>query len=368
MLANNGRISAHQITRLLFVNWIARLMLLLPYIGAGASGREFLAATGLGIFWTFLYVRLLAWLSGHVRGSFTGYLRERTGSWAAYAVGLLVMLFLLLQLMYLARLTGSICKTFLLPETSENILLVCTLLAGAAAAGSDGQVRGRMAEIFFLPTGAALAVMLLASAGAVKPEHLTGGGPLHAAEILDRSGAVFGSFFEVTLILYELPHISRRGDRQGAALRGALQKGVLITAIFLFSVFVIALGVFGEASFARLPFPALTLMSSASLPGGFLQRWDAVFLACLLPGLFLSAGSAFYYLKRISGELFLERKNFRVTAGMFAAAVILALLTGSCENAARLYLKWGICCLVPLAAAVPVFLSVLERVKKKCGS
>ena len=376
MLANNGNISVHQITRLLFADWIARQMLLLPYIGAGMSGLEFLAAAGLGILWTFLYVRLLAWLSGHVKGSFTGhlqesftgYLRERVGICGAYAVGLLMILFLLLQLVYLARLAGSICKTFLLPETSENIFLACTLLAGAAAARSDGQVRGRMAEIFFLPVAAALAIMLLASAGSVRPEHLAGGGSLNAADILNKSGAVFGSFFEVTLILYELPQIRDRGNGQRSALRGALQRGVLVTAIFLLAVFGIALGVFGEASFARLPFPVLTLMSSAALPGGFLQRWDAVFLAFLLPGLFLSAGSSFHYLARISGELFREGKSLRAAAGMFAAALILALLAGSYENAVRLYFRWGICCLVPLAAAAPVFLSILERVKKKCGS
>lgn len=369
MLANNRKISDHQITRLLFGDLIARLMLLLPYAKAGASGWEFLAATGLGILWTLLYVRLLAGFSGYVQGSFTAYLRERAGAGVAYAVDLLMIMFLLLHLAYLVRLTGTVCRIFLLPETRENVLLICTLLAGTVTAAGDGQVRGRMAEIFFLPVAAALAIMLLASAGAVKPEHFyDSSASFNVMEIFIRSGAVFGSFCEVTLILYDLPHIRCRSCGQRRALQRAMQKGILVTAAFLLVVFGIALGVFGEAGFLRLPWPALTLMSSASLPGGFLQRWDVVFLAFLLPGLFLATGSAFHHLGQIWREIFPKSSHIRVLAGMCTAALLLSLLSGDYENAMQMYFKWGICTLVPLMAAVPVFLGILERMKKKCGS
>lgn len=414
MLANNGKISVHQISRLLFISLTARLMLFLPYVGTGMSGAEFLAAVALGIFWAFLYTGLIAGIAEYTGnsedtgttvhnenpvsapGSFTAYLQERVGRYTAYAFCILMILFLILHLAYLARLTGAICRLYLLPETSENTLLVCTLLAGAVTAAGgrcrmagshmekqeikpqgrsadDGQICGRMAEIFFLPVAAALIIMLLASAGSVRLENLSGNGSFPDAgnfdvmKILGRSGAFAGSFFEVTLILYELPYISRRESRSVRTLRGAMQKGILLTAGFLLAVFGIALGVFGESSFSRLSWPALTLMSSASVPGGFLQRWDAVFLAVLLPGLFLAAGNAFHYLRRIAGELLPENKSVWLTAGTFAAGTLPALLTGNYENAVRLYFRWGLCTLVPLLAAAPVFLNILERMKKKCG-
>lgn len=362
MFAGNGKISPYQVSCLLFVDWVGKLLLLLPRIRGPLAGWDFIAAVALGGIWTFLYLVLLTRLSARIQGSFTGFLRERLGKYPAYLAGALFLLYLLINLTYLARTVGRICRLFLLPEVSETWIAVCALAAGAATAFGDSQKRGRTAEFLFYPVAIALAVMLAASAGSVSVRHFAPAGDVHTLQILYRSGAVFAGFSGVTLILYEMPHTNWAGRKKLAALG----RGFCVTFLFLLAAFLAVLGVLGRGSLLRLPWPVLTLMSSASVPGGFLQRWDAVFLAFLLFSLLLACGTSSHYMKRVLSEL----RPGKNREGLLLAAILPALaavfLTGSFETAAAIFYRFSLCCLIPLMTAIPVILIILERIKKKC--
>ncbi len=359
MFANNGKISAHQISCLLFVDWIGKLLLLLPLIRGTLGGWDFFAAVILGSIWVWLYLVVIAGLSASVRQSFTGFLKERVGSYAACAADVFVLFYLLGNLTFVTRITGRICHEYLLPEVSETLLAVCVFAAGLATAAGDRQKRARAAEILFFPIALALAVMLIASARGIRITNFKYEGTFDAAEVLKRSGAVFAAFSGAVLILYETPYI----NWEKKDCLKAMRRGWIFTLVFLLAAFFAALGVLGENSLLRLQWPVLTLMSSASLPGGFLQRWDAVFLAFLLFSFLLSAGTSCHYLKRVANEVWPGRD--KKWMWIFPLAVI--LLTKDYETTAALFTRWSFCCLTPLVAVIPVFLMTLERIRKKCG-
>ncbi len=360
MFADNGKISPRQVSCLLFTDWVGKLLLLLPRVQWGLTGWEFLAMVALGGSWTGLYLVLIARLSARVRGSFTDFLRRRLGKYPAYLVGCLALLYLLLNLVYVTRMTGRICGLFLLPEVPESLLALCALAAGAVTALGDSQKRGRAAEILAFPIAIALAVMVAAAMGSAEKRNFLPAGGFDGFAVLVRSGAVFAGFSGALLILYETPHVRWAGKGRIKAL----EKGFGAALAFLLAAFLTAFGVLGKGSFARLPWPVLSLMSSASLPGGFLQRWDAVFLAFLLFSLLLACGISCHFMKRVLAELCPKRNTERLLfLGMVLAAFFLA---GDLNTAEALFFRWGLCCLVPILAALPVFLIMLERIKSKC--
>lgn len=364
MFAGNGKISAHQISCLLFVNWVGKLLLLLPAFRGTLNGWGYMAAIALGGVWGSLYLALLARLSARVDKSFTVFLRERLGRGFAYFADMVFFFFLLADQVYLAWLAGKICNVFLLPESSETILVLCVLLVGLAAAMGDSQKRGRMAELLFFPVAIALGAMVVASMGTMRVENLSLQRMPALSGVLRCSAFVFLAFSSASLILFET--INTNWSKK--ACRTALQKGLGLTLLFLLTAFLCAIGVLGEASFWRLPWPVPTLMSSASLPGGFLQRWDAVFLAFLLLSLLAASGTTSYYMKRILGEIAPktgETKRLSIQIFILLAAV---LLTGDYGTAEGIYIKWAFSCLLPVIAAMPIFLLLLERKHGRSGS
>lgn len=388
MFADNGKISAHQIRCLLFADWAAKLLLLLPLAGGTLGGWDFLLAAALGGVWALLYLLVLSKLLPSVKGSFTACVRERLGKIPALLTGILALLYLLVNVCFLARLTGRICRVYLLPETSETLLAVLALAVGAASASGGSEKRARAAELLFFPLAAALTLMVLASFGNVRLEHFRAEGTLDIRQILRRSGTMFAAFSGAALFLYERP----RTNCKDKTMKRALILGLLVTLLFLLLTFAAALGVLGEASILRLPFPVLALMNSASLPGGFLQRWDAVFLAFLLFGLLFAAATSCYYMRQIAGELAAGRHmqhsrtadggtadddttdsgtasgdtaGGRRLAALYLPVFAAVLLVRDYETAAALYLRWALCCLAPLMAAIPVFLLVIEQCRQK---
>lgn len=361
MFANNEKISVRQLDKLLCLDWTAKLCLLLPVLLREVQGWNQIMALFLGTVLTCLYAWILGSLSGKVGESFTKYMGERLGKAAAWTAGLLFFFYLLLNQVYLARAAGRICGLFLLPEMKEVIIGILFLLAGLATAVGSIQKRARAAQFLYPVVAAMLLIMIVASAGSVKLWNLRWNGSLDAEGVLNKSVCVFAAFSGVGLVLYEAPYINI-GQNRGVCIRHSLIKSVLFTSVFMAAIFVIMLGAFGKSELSALPWPVLVLMSNVNIPGGFLQRWDIIFLSVLLLGLLTASGTGIYYMDRILGELFPRiKKNILpwYVTGISAAAMVIA---GSYELAERLYAKWVLCAIMPLISALPVLLWVVERV------
>lgn len=362
MFADNEKISVRQLGSLLFTDWIGKLFLILPMICSALPGWNTIAAVALGGAWTLLYAALLLTMADHVQDGFTDYMRLRLGRGFAYAVNLLYLGYLIVNHAYLARLMAKICTVFLLPEVSETLIALLVLLAGLATAAGSGQKRGRMGEFLAVLVGAALIIMLAALFPSVTWGKLSFREWNHPLTLLQKSTAVFAAFAGVGLLLYEAPYI-RWTDARGKRL---LRRMILGIVLLMLAAFVTALGVLGENGLSDLPWPLLTMMSAANLPGGFLQRWDAVFLAFLMFSLLMASGTASHYEERILREMLPKQKEKYLRLAASGAVLLLLLGSGNYETMAWIFSTWVLYGLVPLIMAVPFLLLALERVKKRC--
>ncbi len=361
MFAENEKISVQQVESLLFLDWIGKLLLLLPVLCRPLSGWNFLAAVALGIFWMFLYLFFLGKVSGQIRRSFSEYLRERFGKWVSYVIGIIFLIYLFLNQTYLVRMTARICRTFLLPEVSETMLAMLVILAGNAAAKGSGQKRARLARCLAAPVGVALILMLIASVFAVNADNLRPETHMDAWRIVQKSGLVFASFTAVTMVLYEAPYINWNTKKRGNVLRHCAKT----TAVFLMLAFLTALGILGQKSLLLLEWPVVTVMGDVNLPGNFLQRWDTVFLAFLLFSLFFASGTCCHYAERVMQELFSKQKNRSVLSAVFAVMTALVFISRSYEQAADWFIRYAVKGAVPLMLMLPVLLWLVECIKQR---
>ncbi|MDY3919298.1 MAG: GerAB/ArcD/ProY family transporter [Candidatus Limivivens sp.] len=329
MFAGNGRISDRQFYHLLVLDWFGKGALLIPSLAGTVTARELILCLILGFLLAFLYVRMLCGISGKMNGDFPGYLRKSLGKWAEWAIALIFLLYAFFNLLFLARAFGEIGVLFVVPESGRELLMVLLLAAGAAAAMGGLEVRARTASVLYPVLFWPMLALILFSAFRMNPEYLQPG-----TAVLDRqgwsvTGRAFLAFGGAGVFLFPFPKVTGKSAR-------AFQKGTLATCAGLLALMLVIIGSYGEGGLKAMEWPSIRLMSSAELPGVFLQRWDVIFVGMLLMELFLTAGTSLYYLNLCGGRLWGHAGKGQIflwCALVFAAAYV----CGSYERAVKLY-------------------------------
>ena len=85
-------------------------------------------------------------------------------------------------------------------------------------------------------------------------------------------------------------------------------------------------------------------MSSARVPGGFLERWDVIFAGLLETMLLVSAGSSLFYLGLIGKLLFPKVGKKLLWGGLAVLVFLVALWCGENGKAAKIYVIWNTLC------------------------
>jgi hypothetical protein len=129
------------------------------------------------------------------------------------------------------------------------------------------------------------------------------------------------------LSLYVAPSV-KEPEKMGRTIAGA----VLVTGIFTGLFLLVSLFAFGEAGLRTLDWPVITLMSSALLPGGFFQRWDAIFTSLLLAGILPGVGAGIFYLGILSKNLFFRKVSYRKLCGVVAVLLLMVCLLTGCAG------------------------------------
>ena len=143
-----------------------------------------------------------------------------------------------------------------------------------------------------------------------------------------------------------------------------MTAGIVIAGGIVAILYIIGLGVFGEEGIATLPWPILTLMTNVTIPGGFLQRWDVVFLAVLLMSLFAGTGIGMFAMRTMAENL-MECTNKRwVPYACGLLVCIGAFLCRTYETSVKIYIVANGCILAPLLEVCMVALDVLSEKKK----
>ena len=245
----------------------------------------------------------------------------------------------LLRLLYLSYLvfTGSfllaeavdMTTAYLLTGSQGLTAAVLLLAVSLLGTGSDLQRRGRMGEAAYPLLMLGFFLMLAVAAGAVNPKLLDEAPALSVSGTVQGAYAYYGSCMVLSVLPFLLNHVQGKGQAFPHMARAAL----LVTLI----------------------------TGRVILPGGFLDRFDILWMAFLLFSLLFGLGSVLFYGRTIG-------KFGTFTKGGYVLALLIlagALITWGEKDIRSFYgdaLRWFY---TPVLTAVPLFMWLCRKWRRK---
>lgn len=287
MFADNQKISNRQLKRQMVISFAGVLVLLLSGgVAGGGLNAVFgiiLGYLGLLAFFFFLSQNVTA-----MRKLVTG---GKVLKWIVYLV---YGSFLVLTGGYLLEQICKISHIYLLSEIDPNLLKILILVTAALGMGSDVQKRGRMGEASFSLIFWGFVLLLILAALHMRIPDVQAMPKVNGKSMLSYGYLYFSMGTIISLLPFAYVKTERRKKQTWE-----MGKSWLLLTILIISTVLILLGTYGYPGVKTMELPVLNLMAGTSLPGGFLDRFDIIWMALLLFALLFSLGSLLFYCVRL---------------------------------------------------------------------
>lgn len=364
MFSSNEKISGRQAFRLLVFDLLGLGTLLIPTAVAGFCGRDgifcIIAGTVAGI----LFLKLMVYAVGDMQGSFAEYTVNMCGTFFGKIIQAGYFLYLVLLAGYTAYLFSVTVLNNLL--RGESFYLVLVLILGLVWYGllSGIEGRARVYELLFWIILIPLFIMLASALDEVKTDYWN---PVFFTE---RSDFFAGSYYVficsslIFLVLFLGGYLRKRESLMKAGRLALIFTGCLEAGLYL-----ILLGVFGGAALSDMQTPAITLMSTIKITGGFLKRADAFMFGIWFFTLYALLNSAVFYAEMLLNGLYHAKKRQTLwkkweRAAVFAVVFGIAVFFYSSKENTVLYEKFVWYIGTPFLVLIPVVFAVI-RYKKQ---
>lgn len=372
MFSANNRISGRQVFRLLTYDLLGLGTLLVPTVLGQTAGRDGIFCIAIGVIAGLLYLKLLGGLVEDMETSFPLYLEQRLGKFLGRILQAGYLIYLVLLAGYTAYLFIDVVLTSLLREESFYLVLIIILLLAAYGLWGGIEGRARIYEMLFWFIMIPLFLMLFFALDEIQVDYWT---PVFTT---DWNGLFAGSYYVflclslVFLVLFLGGYVEKK---QTLILAG--KQALLFTGGIHGVLYLILLGIFGAKALGTMDYPAVTMMSTVKISGGFLKRTDAFMFAVWFFTLFALLNSCIFYsgnvlahlAGRIGGSMELQKKERTSSLVVLAAVFALACCfyrNGESLEAYRWFL-WYIG--TPFLVLVPLLLAGCRLLSgKKRGS
>ncbi len=361
MFASNEKISVRQIKRLVLFDIFGISSLILPQLLAKNSSADGAFAILAGMFLGMLFLWLLRKVLSDMKTDYYAYLKSAFGRIGSDLCCIFYFFYSISLSGFAAYEICMLMKKNLLREQSFLLVLTVLLLVGAYGVYGGIESRGRVYEILFPVLALILIVMLALCASNVKADRIA---PLFysdGAAFLKSTYLAFGFFSLLFFLLFLKPYCSKEKN-----LAKAMTGVAAILGIVLFFIYVILVGVFGSASLAELRMAIVTLMSMVEIPGGFLERLDAVMVGVWFFTLYALMDNTIFY------SVDILRNTFRISKKRYPALITLFLVyavAAQCQNSMfflNLLKQLFYYVATPLVVLIPFAAYLVEKKKGSC--
>lgn len=208
------------------------------------------------------------------------------------------LIYLVLLAGYVAYLFADVILRDLLRGESFYLILsvIMLLVLYGLAGGIEG--RARAYEMLFWFLLIPLFLMLFAAADEVCTDYWA---PLGMSSLKGVAGGAYGVFLNLSfafLLLFSGTYVRRQETLFAAGKRAILFVGCLHAVLYL-----VLEGIFGVPALAGMDYPAVTLMSTVKISGGFLKRTDAFMFGVWFFTLYALLNSCVFYGSSIAEKL-----------------------------------------------------------------
>ena len=217
-----------------------------------------------------MYLWILRRIAPPAQESYPEYMERQLGRIGGGIVQTGYLIYLVLLAGYVAYLFADIILRDLLRGESFYLVLsvIMLLVLYGLAGGIEG--RARVYEMLFWFLLIPLFLMLFAAADEVCTDYWA---PLGMSSLKGVAGGAYGVFLNLSFaffLLFSGTYVRRQETLFAAGKRAILFVGCLHAVLYL-----VLEGIFGVPALAGMDYPAVTLMSTVKISGGFLKRTDA---------------------------------------------------------------------------------------------
>ena len=357
MFSGNDRISERQVFRLLTFDLLGLSTLLVPTVLAGVSGRDGIFCIVIGIFAGLLFLRLLKTAMADMRQeSFTDYLARYLGAFGGRVVQVGYLIYLLLLAGYTAYLfTALVLKNLLRQESFPVVLVTLLILTGyGLLSGIEG--RARVYELLFWFLLIPLFLMLFSALDEIDTDYWTPVFYAGAGGILAGSYYVFICISLIFLLLF----LGGYAQKKEGILRAGKGALLFVGVIHIF-LYLVLLGIFGRNALAKMDYPAVTLMSTVRISGGFLKRADAFMFGIWFFTLYALLNSAVFYSGTLFRGLMGKKKSCWADVAVLLVVLLEAFLFYQAREAGDYYQLFLEYMGTPFVVLIPLVLAFLGK-------
>lgn len=325
--------------------------LLLPTALAGKSGKNSMLSIAIGIGAGVCLTLLFGWVINSMGEgeSYGAYLKRCFGKICGTLLLIYYGLYYLCMGGYAAYVFGHLIVVNLLKN--QSFYWIVAGILGLAVYGIFQGIEGRarVYEILFWFLMVPLFLMLFFAARDVEvprlfPIYEAGGSGIFTGSYLTFSVFSLGGFS-----LFLVPFAKEKKSISKACIWAVLFCGILLLVLQG-----ILQGMFGTKAMAALEYPVVTLMSMIQIPGGFLQRQDALMVAIWFFTVFALLSSSMFYasenLKSLCGGKKERLCIGIVTVIVFAVAVFCYRSAAFSKGLIKIFLMIA----TPLAVLIPL--------------
>lgn len=290
MFSENNRISGRQVFRLLTYDLLGLSTLLIPAVLARVAGRDGIFCIAIGIAAGLLYLRLLRRILSDMKVEFYVYLEQKLGKFSGRLIQLGYLIYFVLLAGYTAYIFADAVLESLLREESFFLVLFMILLLAAYGLWGGIEGRARVYEMLFWFIMIPLFLMLFFALDEIQADYWTPVFFSDAWGILKGSYYVFVCMALVFLVLFLGQYVEN-----GRALFQAGKMALLFNGGVHAVLYLLLLGIFGAGALGGMDYPAITMMSTVKISGGFLKRTDAFMFAVWFFTLYALLNSCVFY-------------------------------------------------------------------------
>jgi len=355
MFSDNLKISSRQLKRMMVINWIGRMNLIIPGIALTVAGGSGAVSIIIGIAATLIYALLICHIAKNIKVSFHAYLVSRIGKLGSLIIKLVYVLFIMISTVFTIRLLTEIVKQTILPEMNTTIILIIVIATCGYGASGKLEGRARASEAIFGIIMIPLIIMLCLSVSGLKTEYLMDTSIASGGSILKGAIGVFVVFGEISILMLTAPYVENE-----ERIKSKVMQAIVITGIGTLGVFIATLGMFGENSMKALKWPIISLMSSVNVPGGFLERWDIIFIMLVIISIFVGISGGIFYVSMMMQEI-IRKKQINIYIIPAMIVIFFAAVSFTDYAAAyNFYISIMTYFFVPITVLITIILWILE--------
>lgn len=366
MFSENEKISLRQLKRLLVFDLFSVSALIIPRIATASSGKDGLITIILAALYAFIYAWILLALSKYTGGNYLDYSKRSLGGILTFIMGLFYIVKLSACCVFAARLFGEVINETLLEDTDPRIIILLLLVVSAYAASKGFEVRARIAEVLYFIVIIPIFIFLLLGLNKIQFSNLTPLFTESAGNIFLGGYNVFLTFSILEVLLFCAPMIKfKKADiKKGRRLLHYVTRAIAVTGILDLLLFIVTLGILGRGETQQKLWSMVNVIQVIKLPGGFIQRQDAIILGIWMLSIFSIMSAFFYYISYIGKFIFhVSGQNYLLVPFillLFGASVI-PIETEQFFYYFEFFMKFiG----MPLSIVLPAVIIFIGRIKK----